>query len=178
MYVGTCGRDSRSAARANAVRIDVDTGSPVSVRRLLIIVTVTALFVLAPAAHASEMSDYAKRTWASFVAMTDQSSGLPADVLNSDGSTSVQTSTTNIGAYMWSAVAAQRLGIISKHELVKRLSRTVTTLEHMERYRTRASTTTGTTTAPARSSPTGRPSMTRTFTRSCRPWTTGGWRWG
>ena len=120
---------------ANAVRIDMDSGSPVSVRRLLIIVTVTALFVLAPAAQASEMSDYAKRTWASFVAMTDHSSGLPADVLNSDGSTSVQTSTTNIGAYMWSAVAAHRLGIISKHELVKRLSRTVTTLEHMERYK-------------------------------------------
>ena len=120
---------------ANAVRIDMDSGSPVGVRRLLIIVTVTALFVLAPAAQASEMSDYAKRTWASFVAMTDHSSGLPADVLNSDGSTSVQTSTTNIGAYMWSAVAAHRLGIISKHELVKRLSRTVTTLEHMERYK-------------------------------------------
>ena len=67
--------------------------------------------------------------------MTDRSSGLPADVLNSDGSTSVQTSTTNIGAYMWSAVAAQRLGFISKRELVKRLSRTVKTLEHMERYR-------------------------------------------
>ena len=80
------------------------------------------------------MRDYAKRTWASFVAMTDHSSGLPADILNSDGTTSVQTSTTNIGAYMWSAVAAQRLGIISKRELVKRLSRTVTTLEHMERY--------------------------------------------
>ena len=66
--------------------------------------------------------------------MTDPSSGLPADVLNSDGTTSVQTSTTNIGAYMWSAVAAQRLGFISQRELVARLSRTVTTLEHMERY--------------------------------------------
>ena len=35
---------------------------------------------------------------------------------------------------MWSAVAAHRLGIISRDELVRRLSRTVTTLEHMERY--------------------------------------------
>jgi hypothetical protein len=33
--------------------------------------------------------------------------------LESDGTTSVQTSTTNIGAYMWSAVAAERLGFIS-----------------------------------------------------------------
>jgi hypothetical protein len=89
----------------------------------------------APAANASELRDYAKRTWASFVAMTDRSSGLPADVLNSDGSTSVQTSTTNIGAYMWSAVAAHGLGIVSERELVERLTRTITTLEHMERYR-------------------------------------------
>jgi hypothetical protein len=97
--------------------------------------TVVWLLALSPTADASELRDYASRTWASFVAMTDRSSGLPADVLNSDGSTSVQTSTTNIGAYMWSAVAAERLGFISKRELVKRLSRTLNTLEHMERYR-------------------------------------------
>jgi hypothetical protein len=81
-----------------------------------------------------DLHEYAKRTWTSFVAMTDRESGLPADILNSDGSTSVQTSTTNIGAYMWSAVAARRLGIISRRTLVRRLSRTLTTLEHMERY--------------------------------------------
>ena len=66
--------------------------------------------------------------------MTDENSGLPADVLNADGSKSVQTSTTNIGAYMWSAVAAERLGIIRKKELVERLSKTLTTLERMERF--------------------------------------------
>ena len=64
------------------------------------------------------LRQYAETTWASFAAMTDESSGLPADVLNADGTTSVQTSTTNIGAYMWSAVAAERLGIIRKKELV------------------------------------------------------------
>ena len=104
--------------------------------RLAILAVLAA--TLAPAANASAatpLHDYAKRTWASFVAMTDRSSGLPADILNSDGTTSVQTSTTNIGAYMWSAVAAHRLGIISGRELVRRLSRTITTLEHMERYR-------------------------------------------
>ena len=36
---------------------------------------------------------------------------------------------------MWSAVAARRLGIISQRTLVRRLSQTLTTLEHMERYR-------------------------------------------
>ena len=82
-----------------------------------------------------DLRAYAARTWDSFVAMTDRHSGLPADILSADGSTSVQTSTTNIGAYMWSAVAAQRIGIISRRTLVRRLSRTLTTLEHMERYK-------------------------------------------
>ena len=104
-------------------------------RRLAIPFAIVALLALAQPAAASPLNDYAKRTWASFAAMTDPSSGLPADVLNSDGTTSVQTSTTNIGAYMWSAVAAHELGIISRRELTRRLSRTVTTLEHMERYR-------------------------------------------
>jgi hypothetical protein len=103
-------------------------------RRLTIPLVLLALLLPAPVASASPLQDYAKRTWASFVAMTDRASGLPADILNSDGSTSVQTSTTNIGAYMWSAVAAHRLGIISRDELVRRMSRTITTLEHMERY--------------------------------------------
>src|SRR5215213_8949542 len=97
-----------------------------------------SLLLAAPAAarerDRGDLHEYAKRTWSSFVAMTDRDSGLPADILNSDGSTSVQTSTTNIGAYMWSAVAARRLGIISRRTLVRRLSRTLTTLEHMERY--------------------------------------------
>lgn len=66
--------------------------------------------------------------------MTPQSSGLPADVLEGDGGRSVQTSTTNIGAYLWSAVAAERLGIIEHEELVKRADRTLTTLERMERH--------------------------------------------
>jgi hypothetical protein len=77
---------------------------------------------------------YARDTWASFVAMTDERSGLPADILEGDGGRSVQTSTTNIGAYLWSAVAAQRLGIIDRAELERRAAQTLTTLEHMERH--------------------------------------------
>src|SRR4051794_8918831 len=89
--------------------------------------------VAKPKAH-HNLRDYAHTTWASFVAMTDEHSGLPADSLDSDGTRSVQTSTTNIGAYMWSAVTAERLHIISHRELVDRLSKTITTLERMERY--------------------------------------------
>jgi hypothetical protein len=107
------------------------------------VAALVALLFLMPVATASandhgggDLQSYARSTWASFTAMTDERSGLPADVLNADGTTSVQTSTTNIGAYMWSAVAAQRLGIIKRRELVERLSKTLTTLEHMERYGT------------------------------------------
>src|SRR5918993_1494107 len=86
----------------------------------------------APAAEGdATLERYARDTWASFAAMTPQSSGLPADVLEGDGRRSVQTSTTNIGAYLWSAVAAERLGIIDRKELIRRADRTLTTLERM-----------------------------------------------
>ncbi len=101
-------------------------------------VALVATFVLINAAPASasggELQRYARDTWASLDAMTDARSGLPADVLNADGTTSVQTSTTNIGAYMWSAVVAERMGFIRYGELVSRLRRTLRTLEGMERY--------------------------------------------
>jgi hypothetical protein len=77
---------------------------------------------------------YAAATWRSFTHMVDTDSGLPTDQLYADGHTDVQTSTTNIGAYLWSAVAAQRLGVISHRELVARAGRTIGTLETMERH--------------------------------------------
>jgi hypothetical protein len=100
------------------------------------LVALTAALVLAAPAMANDrtLERYAEGTWRSFDAMTDARSGLPADILESDGTRSVQTSTTNIGAYMWSAVVAEKLGIIRRSELVSRLRRTVTTLEQMERY--------------------------------------------
>jgi hypothetical protein len=113
------------------------------VSRSVVVLVALLMLMLMPVAQASaddhgggdrELRGYAQGTWASFVAMTDERSGLPGDILNADGSTSVQTSTTNIGAYMWSAVAAERLGIIRKRELVARLSKTLSTLDRMERY--------------------------------------------
>jgi hypothetical protein len=100
------------------------------------VLALAMLLVLAPSAAASERSlhRYAEGTWRSFEAMTDARSGLPADILESDGTRSVQTSTTNIGAYMWSAIVAERLGIIRRSELVSRLRRTVSSLEDMERH--------------------------------------------
>jgi hypothetical protein len=99
-----------------------------------------ALLVLLFAAPApakdsrAQLRQYARATWSSFVAMTDRRSGLPADSLSADGTRSIQTSTTNIGAYMWSALVAERLGLITHAETVARLSTTIRTLERMERY--------------------------------------------
>src|SRR3954451_12655334 len=83
--------------------------------------------------HDGDLREYARGTWASFVAMTDEKSGLPTDALKADGTKDVKTSTTNIGAYMWSAVVARRLNIISEREVRQRLSRTLDTLSHMDR---------------------------------------------
>jgi hypothetical protein len=93
------------------------------------------LFCAAPARAADDaaLQHYAEGTWASFVAMTDEQTGLPADFVHVDGTRSPPTSPTNIGAYLWSAVTAEKLGIIRRAETVDRLSRTLATLERMER---------------------------------------------
>jgi hypothetical protein len=96
-----------------------------------------AVMALAQPALASErgtLDRYAEATWRSFAAMTDEQSGLPPDSYATDGTASVQTSTTNIGAYMWSAVTAERLGFIGHRELVSRMRRTLTSLEGLERH--------------------------------------------
>jgi hypothetical protein len=91
--------------------------------------------VTAPARGATDpLLRYARDTWASMVAMTDAGSGLPADILNADGTTSVQTSTTNIGAYLWSTLVAERLGLIGHAETVARVGTTIGTLGRMERF--------------------------------------------
>jgi Putative glucoamylase/RTX calcium-binding nonapeptide repeat (4 copies)/Protein of unknown function (DUF3131) len=88
----------------------------------------------ASTAPAGALERYARDTWASLVAMVDQRSGLPTDKLHADGSRDVQTSTTNIGAYLWSTLVAERLGLVGHREVVGRLSRTLSTLERMERH--------------------------------------------
>ncbi|HET8756191.1 MAG TPA: glucoamylase family protein [Solirubrobacteraceae bacterium] len=104
-------------------------------RKVLVGVVATLVLAQPAAAHDRKtLERYAEATWRSFAAMTDEQSGLPPDSYGRDGTRSVQTSTTNIGAYLWSAVAAERLRIISHRELVSRLRRTITTLEHMERH--------------------------------------------
>lgn len=86
------------------------------------------------AADHTTLLRYARDTWASFVAMTDPNTGLPADSLAADGTPSVQTSTTNIGAYLWSTLVAEELRIIDHAEAVERIERTLASLETMERH--------------------------------------------
>ena len=79
----------------------------------------------------AELLQYANDTWRSFERMT-LPSGLPADSLIRDGggwgTISRQTSPTNIAAYLWSVLAAERLKLISREECQTRLERTLATL--------------------------------------------------
>jgi hypothetical protein len=78
---------------------------------------------------------WAEDTWTSLVAMTPTATGLPADNITGDFSTlSGYTSPTNIGGYLWSAVAARELGIISARECTRRVTQTLRTLLTMEHH--------------------------------------------
>lgn len=80
---------------------------------------------------------WAKDTWASLAAMTDERSGLPADNITADlaaGDRSGYTSPTNIGGYLWSAIVARELAIISGKECTRRLQQTLRTLLRMEHH--------------------------------------------
>jgi hypothetical protein len=79
---------------------------------------------------------YARDTWKSFEEL-ELPSGLPADGLTRTGNgwtrSLIHTSPTNIGAYLWSVLAAERLRLITPAEARARLDRTLTTLGGMER---------------------------------------------
>ncbi len=81
---------------------------------------------------------WARDTWQSLVAMTDPRTGLPADNIDASlaaGDRSGYTSPTNIGGYLWSAVVAADLGLITRGELVRRCRQTLRTLLEMEHHR-------------------------------------------
>ncbi|KQY21767.1 cellobiose phosphorylase [Cellulomonas sp. Root485] len=85
----------------------------------------------------ADLHRWAADTWTSFVAMTDETTGLPADNIDAtlDPATrSGYTSPTNIGAYLWSTISAEELGVISKREARERLRQTLATVATMERH--------------------------------------------
>lgn len=85
----------------------------------------------------SRLHRWAADTWHSLDAMTDPSTGLPADNIPESLAASDRsgyTSPTNIGGYLWSAVVARELGIISAADASARMLRTISTLERMEHH--------------------------------------------
>jgi Putative glucoamylase/Protein of unknown function (DUF3131) len=80
---------------------------------------------------------WAADTWASLVAMTDERTGLTADNIQASVRRPVRsgyTSPTNIGGYLWSAIVARDLGLISRGECSVRIARTLRTLARMDRH--------------------------------------------
>ena len=83
------------------------------------------------------LQGYLRDTWKSFVAMTDEETGLPADNVAGDlaaSSRSGFTSPTNIGAYLWSTVVARDTGLIGKFEARSRLAQTIDTVAGLEKH--------------------------------------------
>ncbi len=92
------------------------------------------LLIAAPAqANGNDLHRYGKDTWHSFTTMVDPGTGLPADNVTVDGQRSNYTSPTNIGAYLWSTLAARDIGVISDREAKKRLAKTLASTAKLER---------------------------------------------
>jgi len=78
---------------------------------------------------------YTADTWRSMAAMADPGTGLVSDNIGADltpASRAKYTSPTNIGAYIWSAVAAREIGLITAAEETTRVRQTLTTLQRLE----------------------------------------------
>ena len=102
---------------------------------------VLALTLVLPAAGANPdratLERYARDTWRSFVAMVEPRTGLPADNIGGalrPRSRSAYTSPTNIGMYLWAALAARDLGLISAEEATERMAKTLDSVERLERH--------------------------------------------
>jgi hypothetical protein len=79
---------------------------------------------------------YARDTWHSFEAMS-RTGGLPADGLHHDHdgtwSPTNKTTPTDIAAYLWSTLAAEKLGIIEPDQAHRRLDETLSAVARLER---------------------------------------------
>jgi hypothetical protein len=93
----------------------------------------------APAAASSSadrrvLQRYAAGTWKSFELLLDPSTGLPSDNVSAAGERSRYTSPTNVGAYLWSTLAARDAGIISPSQARRRIAATLATVGRLERH--------------------------------------------
>ncbi len=79
------------------------------------------------------LQQYAIDTWRSITALTCPS-GLPADSIKLGPVRAQFTSPTNIGAYLWSVIAARDLRIITQTEAQEHIAQTLETLARMKRH--------------------------------------------
>lgn len=88
-----------------------------------------------PGDHDETLLTWARDTWRSLAAMTDPDTGLVADNIDGDlANRSGYTSPTNIGGLLWSTIVARDLRIINPGEARTIISRTLRTLQRMERH--------------------------------------------
>lgn len=91
----------------------------------------------APVATDDDVRRWAAATWRCLAATTDDATGLPADGIDDrlDPATRpTYTSPTNIGGYLWSAVAAGALGLADGTATRDRCARTLATLAGLPRH--------------------------------------------
>jgi hypothetical protein len=80
---------------------------------------------------------YARDTWASFVAMANETTGMPTDNIDGDldpASRAAYTSPTNIGMFIWATLAARDLAIIRPEEARERIGLLLDSVEQLERH--------------------------------------------
>src|SRR3954452_2352953 len=97
----------------------------------------TATGTASAAGPRATMRAYAADTFRSMDAMVDPRTGLVSDNIKGDlsaGSRAGYTSPTNIGAYLWSTVAARDIGILSRRQAHARLARTLDAISKLERH--------------------------------------------
>ena len=113
--------------------------------RLLTIAAATAVAttaVVAPTTAAvgatgdeATLRGYAADTWRSMAAMVDPATGLVSDNVGGDlTGRAAYTSPTNIGAYMWSAIAASDIGLIDDGEAQSRIAQTIASVATLEKH--------------------------------------------
>ncbi len=79
---------------------------------------------------------WASDTWRSMAAMVDPATGLPADNLDGDlTGRSRYTSPTNVGGYLWSALVARDLDLITHGECRARIARVLRALHRMKHHK-------------------------------------------
>jgi hypothetical protein len=81
------------------------------------------------------LEGYARDTWRSIDAMASEGA-LPADGLRQEAggwSRATYTSPTNVAAYLWSTIGAERLGLLAPAEADQRLAATLSALGQLER---------------------------------------------